>query len=80
MAAVAIAASVAFWFGNIAIKHGEIDHSYVMGSDVILDGMFVEVSEQPDGAKAILEIFFSDVSYDMVVTFFRPSIPLEGVE
>ena len=64
----------------MAMKHGDTEYRYIVGSDVDRDGMYVEVSDQPNGANAVLEIFFSDVSYDMVVTLFRPNVPLEVVE
>jgi hypothetical protein len=64
----------------MAMKHGDIEYCYVVGSDVVRNGMYVEINDQPDGSDAILEIFFSDVSYDMVVTLFKPNIPLEVIE
>ncbi len=62
------------------MKHGDTEYRYIVGSDVIRDGMYVEVSDKPDGNDAVLEIFFSDVSYDMVVTLFKPNVPLDVVE
>ncbi len=64
----------------MAMKHGGIEYSYIVGSDVIRDGMYVEVSNQSNSTDAILEIFFSDASYDMAVTLFKPNVPLEVLE
>lgn len=64
----------------MAMKHGGKEYRYIMGSDVIRDGMYIEVSDQPDNADAVIEIFFSDISYDMVVTLFKPNVPLEVLE
>ena len=62
------------------MKHDGREYAYVVGSDVIRDGMYVEVGDGPDGANAILEIFYSDASHKMTVTLYRPDVPLEVVE
>ena len=55
---------------------GSIYH-YLRGSDVIRDGMYLEVSF--DGG-ALIEVFYSDVTNKMSVTCFAEDIPLELLE
>ncbi len=62
------------------MQHGGKDYSCRVGSDIIRDGMYVEVLATPDTADAILEIFFSDVTFTMTVTLFAANVPLEVVE
>lgn len=59
---------------------GDREYHIVMGSDVIRDGMYIEVKDAGRGADAILEVFFSDASHDMLVTLFEPNVPVEIVE
>ena len=67
-------------FEMTAMKHGQKQYSYTMGSDVVRDGMYIEVSDQPNGTNAIIEVFYSDVSHEMSVTLFRPDVPLAVLE
>jgi hypothetical protein len=53
------------------------EYDFVIGSDVVRDGMFAEISDQ---SKAIIEIFYSDSSHKMTVTLFEPNLPLEVIE
>ena len=62
------------------MKHGDKEYRYTMGSDVIRDGMYIEISDQPNGTDAIIEIFYSDVSHSMNVALYKPNVPLEVVE
>jgi hypothetical protein len=39
------------------LKHDGQEYTSRVGSDIIRDGMYVEVSDKPDGFKEILEIF-----------------------
>lgn len=55
-------------------------YAYVVGSDVIRDGMYIEVSDESDGAHEILEIFYSDVSRKMSITLYKPDVSLDVVE
>lgn len=64
----------------MAIEHNGREYRYDVCSDIIRDGMSVEVSDQHDGTDPILEIFYSEVSHEMSVTLFKPSVPLEVVE
>lgn len=58
---------------------GDREYHTVIGSDVIRDGMYIEVKDARRGADAILEVFYSDVSHDMLVTLFEPDVPVEIV-
>lgn len=62
------------------MKHDGQEYALRVGSDIIRDGMYIEVSDKPDGFKEILEIFYSDVSHRMSVTLYKPDVPLEVVE
>ena len=56
------------------------EYSYLIGSDVTRDGMYVEVNDGANGTDEIIEIFYSDVTHKMSVTLYRSDIPLEVVE
>ncbi len=55
------------------------EYTYVVGSDIVRDGMFLEVSDNRDGPDIILEISYSDETGQMTMTAFRPAMPLELV-
>lgn len=55
------------------------EYQYVVGSDVKRDGMYLEVTDaQPE--PDVLEVFYSDQTYEMTFTAYRPDIPFELVE
>jgi len=56
-------------------------YACVQGSDLIRDGMFLELSET-DGieSRLAMEVFYSDETGKMVVTAFQNEIPLPAVE
>ncbi|MEO1151196.1 MAG: hypothetical protein AAFW83_09445 [Pseudomonadota bacterium] len=62
------------------LKRKDKEYRYIRGSDVVRDGMYIEVSDQQNEAEAIIEIFYSDVSHEMSVTLFKPDVPLELIE
>ena len=62
------------------MKHGNNQYSYIRGSDVTRDGMYIEVSEKLNTANPIIEIFYSDVSHQMSVTLYKQDVPLEVLE
>jgi len=62
------------------MHHKGKDYSYVIGSDLVRDGMYVEVSGGPDGDEQVAEIFYSDETHAMCVTLYQTSVPLEVVE
>lgn len=62
------------------MEHDGREYSYLIGSDLVRDGMYVEVTDRLDSANEILEIFYSDVSHKMSVTLYKWDLPLEVVE
>lgn len=62
------------------MEHDGREYSYLIGSDLVRDGMYVEVTDRLDSANEILEIFYSDVSHKMRVTLYKWDVPLEVVE
>ena len=62
------------------MKHSNNQYSYIRGSDITRDGMYIEVSDKLNNANAIIEIFYSDVSHQMSVTLYKQDVPLEVVE
>lgn len=51
------------------------------GSDVIRDGMFLELYDGTDASgECLAEIFYSDQTNDMVFTGFKEDLPLQAVE
>jgi hypothetical protein len=54
-------------------------HTYdcTVCGDLVRDGLYIEVRI---GSLDILEIFYSDASGEMTVSFFEPDVPLPVVE
>lgn len=58
---------------------GKRNFEVVLGSDIVRDGMYLEISE--DGGKpGIAEVFFSDQTGELVLNTFGNEIPIETVE
>ena len=55
-------------------------YTYVIGSDIDRDGMYVEVTSDADAVNSLLEIFYSDITHNMSITLHRPDLPLEVIE
>lgn len=58
-------------------------YEVLLGSDVVRDGVFLELSEKLDDlhAEAVMEIFFSDVNGDFICNVWKPiEIPFEKME
>lgn len=55
-------------------------YTYVIGSDIDRDGMYVEVTSDADAVNSLLEIFYSDITHKMSITLHRPDLPLEVIE
>ena len=53
-------------------------YQFLMGSDIERDGMFMEMLDE-SGAY-VAEVFYSDVTHNMVVTLERQSLPIEAVQ
>ena len=62
------------------MKHNGVEYGYVLGSDLVRDGMYVEVSDVQNEMPAILEIFYSDATHTMTVSLYMMDIPLEVIE
>lgn len=51
------------------------------GSDVLRDGMFLELSvSQTSPLRQVAEVFYSDVTQEFFLTCYEENIPLEAVE
>lgn len=51
----------------------------IRGSDVQRDGMYLELIEESTGDE-VAEVFYSDATQNMVVSVFKPDLPLSVVE
>ncbi|HEX4502990.1 MAG TPA: hypothetical protein VH187_17780 [Scandinavium sp.] len=50
------------------------------GSDVLRDGMYLELSVcETSPLRQVAEIFYSDVTYEYFLTCYEENIPLEAV-
>lgn len=58
----------------------ELQYSFVRGSDVLRDGMFLEVASKGKEATPLFEIFYSDETHEMSFMALADSIPLDIVE
>jgi hypothetical protein len=65
---------------SLAMTLGERAFRIVIGSDLVRDGMYVEVTTGPRVGDVILEVFHSDVHHAMVVSLFAENVPVEVVE
>ena len=59
----------------------EIEYEFTRGSDIIRDGMFMEVSvANTNPLRQLAEIFYSDVTKDFVLTCYESNVPLDVIE
>ncbi|GAB4211010.1 MAG: hypothetical protein OHK0012_02700 [Synechococcales cyanobacterium] len=60
---------------------GELTPGYrtVRGSDVQRDGMYLELIDESTGDE-VAEVFYSDATREMVISIFKPELPLPVVE
>lgn len=59
----------------------KIKYHLSRGSDVIRDGMFLELSEAGTAPlKQIAEVFYSDVTHEFSFSCYEGGIPLEEIE
>ncbi|OBU04888.1 hypothetical protein [Morganella psychrotolerans] len=56
-------------------------YEIIRGSDVVRDGMYLELS-LPDTypVEQLAEIFYSDVTHDFIISIFADSLPLSVIE
>ncbi len=64
----------------MTIEHNGVEYWTQIGSDIIRDGMYLEVGSGPDKTGEILEVFYSDVTNEMSLTLHVPDVPLAVVE
>lgn len=58
---------------------GKRNYNLVRGSDVVRDGMYLELSQE-GGKTGIAEVFFSDETSEFVLNTFGNDVPLETIE
>lgn len=61
-------------------QHGGKTYGLVIGSDVVRDGVYLDVSGAAEDVYPLLEIFYSDVTHNMTVNTFAKDIPLDVIE
>jgi hypothetical protein len=60
---------------------GGDDYSFTLGSDVVRDGMFLEMEVgDGDGQRTIAEIFYSDETGKFFLNCFEQNVSLELIE
>jgi hypothetical protein len=64
--------------GSRYMEHNGRKYTFLVGSDVIRDGMYLEFTDEQ--GDDILEIFYSDVDHEMAMTCWKQYVPLEVVE
>ncbi|UXD28192.1 hypothetical protein [Yersinia enterocolitica] len=59
----------------------EIKYKMRRGSDVLRDGMYLELSvSETSPLRQVAEIFFSDITHEFFLTCYEENIPLEVIE
>ena len=65
------------------MKAENTNYAYVMGSDLVRDGMYLELDVADasiEKGSPLAEVFYSDVDGSMTFTSWAPDLPLEVVE
>lgn len=57
-----------------------VTYTMVLGSDIVRDGMYLELFEGTQEGALLAEVFYSDQTHTMAFTAFREDLPLEAVE
>lgn len=61
--------------------HDGIEYKLARGSDIVRDGMYLELTmANTDPVLQLAEVFYSDVTHQFTLTCFEPNIPLEIIE
>lgn len=60
--------------------HKGQEYTITIGSDIVRDGMYLEVENLLDDVKPLFDIFYSDQTGEMFITTFKDDIPLEVME
>ncbi len=64
----------------MAFELNGVEYTYVVGSDINRDGMYLEVAEKRDEISPLFEIFYSDVTHEMSMNTFKPNLPVPLLE
>ncbi|WP_272578011.1 MULTISPECIES: hypothetical protein [unclassified Providencia] len=63
------------------MTHNGIKYEFGRGSDIVRDGMYLELTmANTDPVLQLAEVFYSDVTHQFTLTCFEPNIPLEVIE
>lgn len=58
-----------------------IKYKLTRGSDIIRDGMFLELTEAGTSpVRQIAEVFYSDITHEFFLTCYEQNVPLEAIE
>ncbi|WP_273818148.1 hypothetical protein [Providencia rettgeri] len=58
-----------------------IEYEFVRGSDIVRDGMFLEIRlKHTEPLLQLAEVFYSDVTHQFTLTCYEPNIPLTVIE
>ncbi|GKX58331.1 hypothetical protein [Leminorella grimontii] len=61
--------------------HKGIEYSFTRGSDIIRDGMYLELNYKEENTLIqIAEVFFSDATFDFSLSCFQENVPLPLIE
>ncbi|KGT93189.1 hypothetical protein [Enterobacter cancerogenus] len=59
----------------------KINFELTRGSDVLRDGMYLELSvSDTSSSRLVADVFYSDVTQEFFLTCYEENIPLEEVE
>ncbi|WP_145599427.1 hypothetical protein [Yersinia alsatica] len=63
------------------MRVGSVDYEFICGSDVVRDGMYMEVRvTNTNPSRQIAEVFYSDVLATFTLSCFEQDIPLGVIE
>lgn len=58
-----------------------VEYSFVRGSDIVRDGMFLEVNKSKVGMnQQVAEVFYSDATSTFYLSCFEEEVPLTLIE
>lgn len=61
--------------------NNDTEYELSRGSDIVRDGMFLELTvANTNPILQLAEVFYSDVTHQFTLTCFEPNIPLEVIE